>query len=108
MHKFIKNVPLQKKSMEYLKKLKSLFFFLFLSNVLLAQSARIDSLKTVLEEKASLSDTEVFCSINYLLEEYLYRKDSIQSLYYADLLIKEASKKKDDLADSLCQALVYI
>lgn len=81
--------------MEYLKKLKSLFFFLFLSNVLLAQSARVDSLKTVLAEKASLSNTEVFATINYLLEEYIFRRDSIQSLYYADLLIEEASKREN-------------
>ncbi len=81
--------------MEYLKKIKSIILFLFLSNVLLAQSARVDSLKTILEEKASLSDTEVFCTINSLLEEYIFRGDSIQSLYYADLLIEEASKRKN-------------
>ena len=81
--------------MEYLKKIKSLVLFLLLSNVLLAQSARIDSLKTVLEEKASLSDTEVFCTITSLFEEYIFRGDSTQSLFYANLLIEEATKKKN-------------
>ena len=92
----MKNVQLQKIKHEIPQKIKKASsLFLFLSNVLLAQSARIDSLKIVLEEKASLSDTEVFCTIHSLFEEYIFRGDSTQSLYYADLLIEQANKRKN-------------
>lgn len=88
-----------------------LIFFLCATTTLFSQTPRLEQLKEIVAQKATLSDSTVLLAINDLFEEYYYRRDTLAMTHYNKILFQEAKSANNVFYErqaNINQAYIYL